>query len=121
MVAMIESKDEIYCHALPIIKGLEEAGEDMEKTKAQIVVLGQMLEAGDITPEQAEESLNRTFGKKAVEEARKICVLHAEEILTDAQAVEDAVVACEPCLSEALSSILVDQKGQQENEGKEET
>jgi phage tail tape-measure protein len=88
----IETKDELYCHAVPIIKGLEEAGEDMEQTKAQIVVLGQMFEAGDITAEQLEESLNRTFGKKAVEEARKICALHAEEILTDGQAIEDAIV-----------------------------
>ena len=117
----IESKDELYCHALPIIKGLEEAGEDVEKTKAQIVVVGQMLEAGDITPEQAEDSLTRTFGKKAVEEARKICALHAEEILLEGQAIEDKVVACEPCLDEALSSILVDQEGQQENKGKEES
>ena len=114
----IETKDELYCHALPIIRGLEEAGEDMEKTKAQIVVVGQMLEAGDITPEQAEDSLVRTFGKKAVEEARKICALHAEEILLDAQALEDRMAACEPCLSEALSSILVDQEGQPENKGK---
>ena len=105
----------MYCHALPIIKGLEEAGEDMEKTKAQIVVLGQMLEAGDITPEQLTESLNRTFGNKAVEEAAKVCALHAEEILTDAQVMEDAIVACEPCLEEALSSIMVDQEGEQRN------
>jgi prolyl oligopeptidase PreP (S9A serine peptidase family) len=118
---MIDTKDELYCHALPIIRGLEEAGEDMEKTKAQIIVLGQMLEAGDITPEGVEESLNRTFGKKAVEEARKICALHAEEILTDAKAVEDAVVMCEPCLDEALSSILVEQEGQEENKEKGES
>lgn len=113
-MASIESKDELYCHAVPIIKGLEEAGEDMEGTKAQIVVLGQMLEAGDITPHDAEESLNRTFGAKAVEEARKICALHAEEILTDAQSIEDAVVSCEPCLNEALASILVEQEAEQE-------
>ncbi len=115
---MIESKDELYCHALPIIKGLEEAGEDMEKTKAQIVVLGQMLEAGDITPEQVTDALNRTFGNKAVEEASKICAVHAEEILLDAQALEDRMATCEPCLSEALSSIIVDQEGQQENKEK---
>ncbi|MBA7608586.1 hypothetical protein ES703_15764 [subsurface metagenome] len=112
---MIETKDELYCHALPIIKGLEEAGEDMEKTKAQIVVLGQMLEAGDITAEQVTESLNRTFGAKAVEEATKICALHAEEILMDAQVMEDAIVACEPCLEEALSSIVVDQETEEQN------
>lgn len=109
----IESKDELYCHALPIIKGLEEAGEDMEKTKAQIVVLGQMLEAGDITPEGVEQALNRTFGKKAVEEARKICAVHAEEILTDGQAMENGVVKCQPCLDEALTSILVEQEGEE--------
>lgn len=112
---MIETKDELYCHALPIIKGLEEAGEDMEKTKAQIVVLGQMLQAGDITPEQLTESLNRTFGNKAVEEAAKICALHAEEILLDGQAMEDRLLECEPCLEEALSSIMVDQEGEEQN------
>lgn len=110
----IETKDELYCHALPIIKGLEESGEDMEKTKAQIVVLGQMLESGDITPDGVEQALNQTFGKKAVDEARKICILHAEEILTDGKAMEDNVIKCEPCLDEALSSILVEEEGQKE-------
>ena len=109
----INTKDELYCHAVPIIKGLEESGEDMEKTKAQIVVLGQMLEQGDITPEGVEESLNRTFGKKAVEEARKICALHAEEILLDGQTMEDKIAQCQPCLDEALESILIEQDNEE--------
>lgn len=104
------AKDRLYCHAVPIIKGLEEAGEDMEKTKAQIVVLGQMLDNGEISAKEADDSLTRTFGKKAVERAAEVCALHAEEILTDSQVIEDLVLACTPCLEEALTTILAEEE-----------
>ena len=92
----IKTKEDLYCITLPIIRGLEERNEnpdEIKKLKCQVSLLGLMLEAGKVSPQDVSKELKKMFEPDILKEGAKICSLERDEISKDFLELDELIVS----------------------------